>query len=424
MEEAGSQARGFRFDLPDGDLIWRTEGVVRRAEGRAGHVLRLRVLCQAAEGLAPLDDPKRPYLIKTLIGEGRVHPDGQLPVIYRAHRLPAGDEGLALAAAITEGTASRDLPVVYLSAREEGPVIDEGAADRLANQLAGIAHVVLEPYRAFSLALRDRTDGRNVYGGTAGISVPGEGIVERAWLGWRFATPRDMADHLRRAAMRLRGQMASQGGWDWARLQEAHARDLRRRERNRLSERELEALYEDELAAKDQRIAELERELAGLAADRSPGRQEAPSEAILDDAFIEAVGPELWEGEHADRVLAALGLALAYGQVHGLDDRTRAVLERMQDLAQYSGRASAIAADLKRATSDKKRLAKEAGRFLCDHGYRRKSDNKHLRFEAREGFHGLGSLTLAKTPGESRGLDNARHQIARALGLDLFGKLR
>src|SRR5690606_7137965 len=127
------------------------------------------------------------------------------------------------------------LPTVYVSATGNGSwLLSRQEIETLAYDLGGIAHVVVEPDRAFSFDLRDATEARNAYGGTVGLSVPGQGIARRYYLGWQIQNADELATAVRSAASALRSQMPA-FGWDWTELQEQALRAQRERDRNRLT---------------------------------------------------------------------------------------------------------------------------------------------------------------------------------------------
>jgi hypothetical protein len=94
--------------------------------------------------------------------------DGRFQVPGGAIRLTAGDEDLA--ARVIDGAEECSLPVVYLSCLAQGgyPV----DPDALAADLAGMAHVMVEPDRAFFQGLLERVTRGGVFGGSAGIYWP------------------------------------------------------------------------------------------------------------------------------------------------------------------------------------------------------------------------------------------------------------
>jgi hypothetical protein len=78
---------------------------------------------------------------------------------------------LEFAAAILEGKLPNHLPVAYVSCDFSGhPYID---IDDTARRLSGLAHVLIEPNRYFSLQLARRVGAANPYGGAVGLYWPG-----------------------------------------------------------------------------------------------------------------------------------------------------------------------------------------------------------------------------------------------------------
>jgi hypothetical protein len=233
----GWTAIGIRHDLPD-DLgrVWRTECILKRGAAEGGQdLLRLRTQCIAASPGARLDTPRKPYLIKALLKNGWGGRDHQFNVTDQPVWIENNVAGLALAKSVTLGEAAKWLPSVYVSATGVSSwLLSQREIEKLAYDLGGVAHVVVEPNRAFSFLLRDQTEGRNAYGGTVGLSVPGKGIVRRYYLGWQIQNADELATAVRLAASTLRSQMPAYG-WDWTELQEQALRAHRERERNRLS---------------------------------------------------------------------------------------------------------------------------------------------------------------------------------------------
>jgi hypothetical protein len=157
---AAIEAVGFRHDLPDREgRIWRTESVLSHGSTGTVPLLRVRGQCIAAAGSARLTPPRRPHLLRALLDSGAGGQDGQIPTRAEVHQLGQDDASCVVGADIALGKASVRLPVIYVSATGHGRWIAEAAAfDRLALDVAGVAHVVLEPNRDFSFRLRDLAD--------------------------------------------------------------------------------------------------------------------------------------------------------------------------------------------------------------------------------------------------------------------------
>lgn len=411
----GWMAIGARHDLPDDvGRVWRTECVLRRGAADGGQdLVRLRTQCIATTAGAKLETPRKPYLIKALIKNGWGGKDRQLEVADQPIWLANNDEGLSKASAVTLGDASKWLPTVYVSATGKSTwLLGKREIEKLAYDLGGIAHVIVEPDRAFSFSLRTQTEAKNAYGGTIALSAPGQGIVRRYYVGWQIQDDSELAATIREAASTLRSQMPS-FGWDWTELQEQALRAQRVSEKTRLTAAESEQLYLDEIENLQDRIRQLEQQLVALPSD-SVGTDEGEFSA---DNLVRRIGPEIYSGEVSDRLRLAAKTTLSVAEQIGLDTRSRAILQRVVDRLPVSPALSELFQDLARATKDPKRVASELTSLLARHGYSEKSDNKHIRLEADKQFDGLDTITVPKTPSDHRGLTNLRKQIERTLGI-------
>lgn len=408
-EELG-EAVGFRHDLPDSDgRIWRTEGVLRRSHTPNGcDLLRFRSQCFARDTGARLETPRKPYLIKSLIQEGWGALDGIWKVDDQPIWLRDDDAGIEAAVSATTGDTNAYLPVVYISALSTGVwSISRDQISKLAFDLGGVAHVCVEPSREFSFVLRERTSGRNVYAGTIGVALPARGVVRRFYLGGALAAPAALANAVRDTACGLRSQMPAEG-WDWTELQEQSLRLQRRREKSRLSLAETEKLYEDEIAALQEQLAE---------ARASKAANEIATAPAVDFAGMTGqIGPEIYPGELVDRLRLAVILASARSEEVGLDPRSKFVFDGLA-ASPPSSALLALVEEIKRCTKDPSRMSGDLSLLLSRHGYDQKSQKNHVKMEPVSGFGGLESITIAKTPSDIRGLKNMRKQVERILGL-------
>jgi len=417
--DVGWSAIGFRHDLPDElGRVWRTECVLRRSAAEGGQdLVRLRTQCIATVPGARLETPRKPYLIKALLKSGWGGKDKQFSVTDQPVWLESSDDGLASAVSVTLGEATKWLPNVYVSATGESSwLLTRPEIEKLAYDLGGVAHVVVEPDRAFSFDLRDETDGRNAYGGTVGLSVPGQGIVRRYYLGWQIQDTRELAVAIKSGAMALRSQMPS-FGWDWTELQEQALRAQREREKDSLTEEEWNQLHKDEIDNLQEKVRELERQLSARPT-ASLGTDEAE---FSTDNLVQRIGPEVYSGEISDRLRVAAKSTLSVADQIGLDKRSAVILQRVIERLPVSPALAELKQDLARATKDPRRVASELTSLLARYGYRKKSDNKHIRLEADKAYDGLDAITIPKTPSENRGLKNLRKQIEGTLGITKLG---
>lgn len=413
--ESDWQAIGFRHDAPDDEgRVWRTEGVLKRAAASQEHdLVRIRTQCLARVQGAHLETPHKPYLIKSLLNSGWGGADGLIPVSDQAVWLE-GEDGIATAWAVISGEATKWLPVIYFSSKgKEAWSLTRREIEKLAYDLGGIAHVVVEPDRAFSYRLRDESKGQNPYGGSVGIAVPGRGIVRKYYIGWHIQNGREMRGQLKRVATYLRGQMPSLG-WDWAEIQEQALRAQRERDKARLSDKENIQILEEEIENLNDRILDLQRSIdANVVESTVNGEVEFSRENI-----VQMIGPEIYDGEISDRLRLAAQICLQVSDNVGLDSRSIAVFKRILNRMPLSLGLEELSQDISRAAKDPRRLAGEMKDLLSRHGYRSKSENKHIRLEARDGYEGLESITISKTPSEIRGLKNFCSQVEKKLGIN------
>ena len=308
---------------------------------------------------------------------------------------------------------------MYISADNDGKwPLERKVIQKLSFDLGGIAHVVVEPNRAFSVRLRDECNARNAYGGAIGLALPGPGIVRRSYTGGRITNSNELVYNIKDAAILLRSQMPS-FGWDWTDLQERALRVQRDRFKHSLSPQEIDSLLDD----LSRQIDDLTEENLKLKADAS---RLPTKDVILDDAQAQhlnswgQVCSEIYEGEIADRLRFSAKTTLAYAEQTGLDGRTKYILQEIAGKTRKSQGLIDLMHEIERATKDPKRMAGEVRTLLRKHGYREKSENKHIRFEPEKEFPGLDSITVSKTPSDFRTPKNTKKQICHALGI---GKL-
>lgn len=413
QDDAGA-AIGFRHDYGD-DLgrIWRTEGILSTsANPNKEGLVRVRTQCLAGRAGASLETPRKPYLIKALLGDGWGGTDGWLSVSDQPLLLKDDEDDLLLARAVVQGEASEFLPVVYVSSTSGTKwALSEDQVSKLAYDLGGVAHVVVEPNRSFSFKLKEITAGANVYGGAIGVAVPGAGVVRRMFVGWQIPDGRSLADATQTSAIEIRSYFPAVG-LDWSEMQERALREAREHDREMLTFSQLEESYLEEIASLKEQVDQLKAERAS-ANSQIEARAMEPSAGIAGSA----IAPELYDGEISDRLSYAAKIALDAADRIGLDSRSRFIFERVAAI-QKSPSLSDFKESLRRATKDAKRVASEVAALLVSHGYQEKSDNKHIRLQAGDGMGGLGTITLSKTPSDkAHGLENQRKQIEETLGL-------
>jgi hypothetical protein len=254
------QIAGIRYQRRDDGLDWTTTAVFSRSSQDSW--VGIRISCESAHPAVRLPPAKKPVLIRTLLKDLGGGLDGPLRVDGKPKYLYETD--IDLAARLILGKAGCRLPVVYVSSGFHGDhVLD---VVRLAADLGGMAHVVVEPNRPFSLRLRFEVDSENVYGGTIGVYWPDGGGRRSFFLGREFESPADLAhavfDEVRTALTNRRGLNRC----TWASLQETISRQTiqgLKAEGSQEVEKYI-ANFDNELAAKDEKLDEAELEIKRL----------------------------------------------------------------------------------------------------------------------------------------------------------------
>ncbi|WP_139020441.1 hypothetical protein [Citromicrobium sp. JLT1363] len=412
-------AIGFRHEVPDEfGRLWRTEGILKRdIQDKSQSILRVRSQCLALQPGARLEYPKKTYLIKALLKSDWGGRDHLCSVSDKPKLLTDDEAGIEIAAKIAAGDATRWLPVVYISADDNGGwLLSPQQIEKLAYDLGGIAHVVVEPSRDFSARLREFSGGKNVYGGTVGIALPNRGFIRRLFFSWQIQNSIDLANTAKKIATSIRSQMPS-FGWDWSDLQDGALRAQRSALKGNRSDDEINDLlneYSKQINDLNSEKKDLERRLSDT---QDISNRVSDDDEFRDTNLVKLIGPELYSGEVSDRIRYAARIALDASENLGLDDRSGEIFARLLERIPPSPALTEFKKDLRRATKDPKRLANEVTSLMIRHGYQEKSDNKHIRLEPQDGFEGTGSITVPKTPSDSRGQKNLSKQIERAVGV-------
>lgn len=251
---------GLRYSRRDNELDWLTTIAFSRTSSDAW--IGIRVECESRHAAARLPSAKKPVVVKTLLQFLGGAADGPLPVGERAHLLTNSD--IDLAAKLIRGDAGCRLPIVYVSARFKGGYILD--VDRLAADLSGMAHVVVEPNRPFSVRLQHEVDSENVYGGTIGLYWPEGGGRRAFFLGGEYASLGHLASTIKdeiRAALLNRRPLAR---CTWAYVRETASRQAIEALKASGSKaiEDYVKTFDQEIEAKNQRLEDAEREIQRL----------------------------------------------------------------------------------------------------------------------------------------------------------------
>lgn len=398
---------GARYDyFDDHRTNWRTEVVLTNDNGMASLRVRGQSIGPTNDQLLP--DPKKPYFIKACLQEGWGAIDGTLPVSDQPHLLQITD--IDQAVDVIQGRHRAALPIVYVSADSDGRYKLDPV--KLAYDLGGVAHVVVEPNRAFSFRLKDLTEGLNPYAGTIGFCARDVGVYRRFYLGGLYPERRYLEGAVRRFATTQSSVRRPEFGLEWQDLQSEYAR-LRRVKAPRQEDRAYIDLLETEVATLKETIQNLKEQIETLSRASVVDRND---NGMLSGDIPEQIGQQLYEGEISDRVRAALKLCAEHPSFE-LHQRTREILMRIIQVTEFSGHGARLVQDLKRAAKQDRRATGELAEILSRLGFFLSEDGKHIKATPTPDLFGIGVITLAKTPGDWRSAANAASQIIGELGL-------
>ena len=415
--QTGVSGIGFKHDLPDADRIWRTECVLTR-RARRGTSVRIRSQCLATAPNIPVMAPKKPFLIKMMLKQKWGGEDSFLRVADTPHRISPKD--MKNLKSVILGTHSCILPVVYVSVGDDGkPLLD---TCKLAFNLGGLAHVVVEPSREFSFRMTKATSQKNPYGGTIGVSMPGKGIVRVFYKGPALSTSLAVATAIEKFVIRALAIRSAVFGWEWHDLQEQHANTLKTKMRDlqaktsgqeRKEVDEYVEAFDAQISSKNEEIARLEATIDDLTQDLA-GR-EFPGGEILSQKLLQSAGRELYPGEFADRVLLAMR---TYVCSHDVDQRTAAVLKELVAHVQFTGQAKNLARRIQRACGDPAKMPGLLDNLLTgEFSFTKRSDGKHMNYFPPADLPGLDKVTVAKSPSDRRAGKNQASELLRNFGL-------
>ncbi|MYN30232.1 hypothetical protein [Duganella levis] len=353
----------------------------------------VRVMCEPHLPTAKLPEAKKPVVMQILLSKLGGGTDGKVQVTDKAVML--SESQVELAASYILGTNGAYLPIVYISAPFRGKA--EFNFDALAKQLAGMAHVVVEPSRAFSIRLKDIVHAQNVYGGAVGVYWS-EGGGSRKFLEGRNIS--ESIFHEIRLALNNRRPLIR---CTWNSVKEIQSRKILNELRDAGStdvQNYIDA-FDAELNAKNAALTDAEKEIHRLSAEirRLEARSSAESGMMLE------LGQEqdYFENEIKDIVLDALTHAV--GSVT-IDSRRQHVLNAILNANSIAQGAQTIRERLKASLRDYRSLDSKTEKELEACGFSISDTGKHFKLTWMDDDR--YTFTLAKTASDHRtGLNSA-----------------
>lgn len=393
-----------RYKRIDEDLEWTTTVTFSRIG--IDTWVSIRVFCESTHPAARLPVAKKPVVVRTLLhalGGGR---DGELDVGQNAYYL--GNTEIEKAAKLIVGDSECRLPIVYVSANFYGGFALD--VDRLASDLSGMAHVIVEPNRPFSLRLKLEANSENVYGGSVGIYWPDGGGRRSFFLGKAHETPGELAkaifDEVRLALTNRRPLERC----TWASVQEMVSRQTFEQLKESGSDKVEEYIgaFDKEIAAKNAQLEDAENEIGRLKSDLRMYQSRIPSLSSV--GLKTGAEQDFYPNEIATVVIDAIS---DYKSRVPSDSRRAHIAYALLDANKLDDNACAYREQLKELLRGFSKLDQKVRRGLEDLGFSIADEGKHYKvtFQGDDRY----TFTLPKSGSDHRGGLNAASDIGRLL---------
>lgn len=404
IDSTSTKLTAVRYTKVSAGLEWVTSVAFSNSSQSAW--IGIRTSCESHHPSVRLPVAKKPIIVRTFLNRLVGGPDGEL-MTSQSPRILTNSE-VPLAARCLSGQAGCRLPVVYVSAKFQGGYIVN--TNNLAENLSGMAHVVVEPNRAFSNRLMSEVDSENVYGGAIGIYWPDGGGRRSFFSLQQYETPaeldRAIIEEVRQALVNRRPMPRT----TWAYVQEQVSKqkftDLRAA--GSLAVDQYILNFDKEAKAKQVELDDAEKEIARLNAEIRRYQSQNPMQSGL--SLKTAPEQDLFAGE----ILGIVRDALADAISRVTDDsRRQHVLQSLVAGNTSTSEASAIQSKLKSLLRDYKSLDAKVRTGLQEIGFEISEDGRHIKivFQGDERY----TFTMPKSGSDVRGGLNLAGDISRLL---------
>lgn len=369
--------------------------------------------------------PKAPIIVSNILSKKLCGKDGMLQLSNKPHMLSAHD--IDKTAKILKGEGSNLLPVIYVSVTFAGK--QPFHVGKLAEKVAGLAHVLVEPDRAFSNRLRISTNGQNSFGGAIGIYWP-KGIGKDVFYRDFHSDHDTFLESIHKKCLQALTQsslppyvnfnnISAEANrkriLTFAQKQESktnsHTSEL---EKDIKEYEEILKIYEDESNALKKNIAELEDDNHRLNDKLTYFTQLMKTSSKESGLLSLGNFSQLYSGEilsYLSRILEKEKESLSRGS--RTSKRQRDILDNLvSENPDNNKRLTEIIEIVDQAMSEFKSsnsLTSKAKNLLQNAGFTITEEGKHYKITI--GVDQTYSLTMPKTPSDPRSIDNLRSQI-------------
>ncbi|MBQ6343452.1 MAG: hypothetical protein IJI41_10035 [Anaerolineaceae bacterium] len=399
----------FRFKIIDErSVTWCTDAVYSDLDGIKSVLIQINPTALHYEKI-PI--PKVPHLVSLMIKRGFCAEDGGLPVDGKPLEVSISD--LDMCADIINGVSDNILPVVYLSKDFWGVAAN---SEQLANELKGVAHVLVESNIDMGKKLRKMTNNRNVFGSYIGVYFPKTKYYKKYSLSFYDQNVGWMLDDLKQWLFIhfSSGEMHNRYTW-------THISFLQTAYKGNATEKELEEFIqnfdtdENNEGMLQNEIDELSKENSDLRIENEALRKHLEAKNIgTDDTpfFNRGTESDLYPGEFSDLLIYIL--RQVQNRYLG-NSRPRHMIDSMLNANKLTGENERVINGLENLLTNGHRLTQQDKRELENLGFN-VSEQTHYRvtYHGDERYKG----TIPKTPSDWRGGRNNFSQFCKLLDLD------
>lgn len=403
-EATGSDMAAIRYTRWDRGLEWVSTIVFSRAP--TANWIGIRTSCESQHPATRLPNAKKPVFVQTFLTRLGGGLDGEIKVQALPLRLTNSDVPLA-ARCISDKSGCR-LPIVYVSAKFQGGHIVN--VDSLAEKLAGMAHVLVEPNRPFSIRLMTEVESQNVYGGAIGVYWPEGGGRRSFFLHQESESPVEMEGAVVeevRSALANRRPMTRV---TWPAVQELISRRVyaNLREKGSTEVQKYVDEFDKELKSKQVELDDAEREISRLEAEIRRYQAQNPMQSGL----VLQTTPE--QDFYAGEILGFVRDAIADAVTRVTEDcRRQHILNSIVKANPPSGESEAMRNRLKTLLRDFRAMDAKVRSGLQDMGFDISEEGKHYKiiFQGDDRY----TFTMPKSGSDYRGGLNLAGDISRLL---------
>ncbi len=399
LNQRESEFFGFRHHWQDCEKRqWITDIVGWRS--KSVFLVGVHLDCQTSGVGVRVTEPKKPYIVRQILEELGGDVDGEFQVSCEPHLLAEGE--VDVARRVLSGETRHYLPVIYVSSTWRNyPALDQA---RLAQWACGMAHVVVEPSRAFSFSLAGKVDWINPYEGAVSIIWPEGGGAPSRFFPYHFENPIRYASAV---AKILRKALANRRPdprvtWDYLRELQFRNKIEQLKQAGTAGIEEYIDAFDQELKLTNSRANALEEENARLkqriaAYENLKTYAQSRGGGFLDAPEVR----ELFPGEFSDILVRALHRARENSQPDG---RVRDVLDAFINVNKETGESTKIEDSIRSALQNRTQLDMDERRALEEIGFEISEEGKHYKlvFRGDDRY----TFSMAKTGSDWRGMKN------------------